>query len=249
MWDCCRRYQERGILLQPLLTLCLYGWQKEQSLWPWGWTHNCRNGPSSQAFLLHITERDRTGDWGGQGYNLEEIKQRSRVHGTERLILHPDTGRAYTEHCQSLGVSDSGLTSRSCRQPCPCVRVSVCPCVCVRVRARPQWRCSFSIPTGPSRSVSRSSPSTRSPAGGARSSWGQSPQQFLPPHGLCRLRFHWDICSLGHFSLSWCTDCSRCRHHSCILLAEISALTEDVSADPGGTPETLGGISHQWRHW
>lgn len=133
MWDCCRRYQERGILLQPLLTLCLYGWQKEQSLWPWGWTHNCRNGPSSQAFLLHITERDRTGDWGGQRYNLEEINQRSRVHGTERLILHPDTGRVYAEHCQSLGVSDSGLTSRSCRQPCPCVRVSVCPCARVSV--------------------------------------------------------------------------------------------------------------------
>lgn len=163
---------------------------------------------------------------------MEEINQCS--HGTELFILQPGTRRAYPEHSQSLGVPDSRRTPRSCRQPC------ACPAGAERKLQHP----GSSIP--PAFPFSLSPPSTRSPAGGAcSSSPGDTPAgipatapacagQALTARGLVLMALFFKL-------LHWIAPGPG------ILLAGISTLTEDVSAGPGGTSQTLGGISLQGR--
>lgn len=170
MWDCCGRYQEREVLLQPLLTLSLS--------WLAGGTGTLALGTHTSAVMLpparhssctSPTERDQAGDWGGQGCHLEEINQCS--HGTELFILQPGTRRAYPEHSQSLGVPDSRRTPRSCRQPC------ACPAGAEMELQHP----GSSIP--PAFPFSLSPPAHAAlQAESAHHHPGTHPQEFLPPH-------------------------------------------------------------------
>lgn len=99
----------------------------------------------------------------------------------------------------------------------------------------------------PHSSIPPAFPGLPQPGRGACSSPGDRAHRIpAAAPGFAGWRSLWADLFWWHFSLSWCTDCSRSRHRSGILLAGIFTLPEDVSASLGGTSQALGGISQQW---